>query len=98
MKNWTFPLSTVSISALIFQWHLKNGMWEEEWWGSFPTNSFIHLSYQPVFIEYPSVSVILSMRIPNIDFYHSDLVSQLFREIKDLRADSYLNYDLISFI
>lgn len=38
------------------------------------------------------------MRIPDIDFYHSDLVSQLSREIKDLGLDSYLNYDLISFI
>lgn len=71
----------------------KNG------WAHFQqTHSFIHLFQQPVFIEYLSTSVILSMRIPDIDFYHSDLVSQLSREIKDLGLDSYLNYDLISFI
>lgn len=71
----------------------KNG------WAHFQqTHLFIHLFQQPVFIEYLSTSVILSMRIPDIDFYHSDLVSQLSREIKDLGLDSYLNYDLISFI
>lgn len=36
----------------------------------------------------------LYMVILKIEFYYIDLVSQLSREIKDLRKDSYLSYDL----
>lgn len=40
----------------------------------------------------------LNIEIPEMDFYYTDLVSQLSRGIKDLEADSYLSYDLIYFM
>lgn len=56
-KSWTFPLPIVSISALIFPWNLNDGMWEEEWLGSFPTNSFVHSFIPTTSIYWVSINL-----------------------------------------
>lgn len=60
--------------------------------------SSIHSLNHHMFIEYLSITVMLYMGTLRIEFYYTDLVSKLCRDVKDLGEESHLSYDLISFI